>query len=436
MASQADHDALITEFCGMTGSSAEEAQQYLISSHWNLGTAAAEYYAQDDTATSEEQQIPAAPPAASSQTPAYTPQAAVPGGGRRLGSDDEPGTVPGAFPSGSDAPPANAPPSYPSTQKSKRANPGRKIATLGDLGSGGPGGNDESDDDDDADQDFFAGGEKSALAVQNPDELKRRIIEKAKKGVPRSTPSANTPQAPSHFSGPAQTLGGDDAPSVRVGDDPQTSTPTSQAPQIHHRELHFWKDGFSVDDGPLYRSDDPANAGHLAMIRAGRAPLAIMNVQRGEEVDVKLIQHEENYVQPKKKYKPFSGHGNRLGSPVPGAIEAEDMPVPKPATSQGSTSSTVATSQAGSSGMQVDDSQPTVTLQVRLGDGSRLSSRFNTSHTIGDVYDFVAASSPGSQGRAWVLMTTFPSKELKDKGATLESLSDFKRGGVVVQKWT
>jgi UBX domain-containing protein 1 len=32
-------------------------------------------------------------------------------------------------------------------------------------------------------------------------------------------------------------------------------------------------------------------------------------------------------------------------------------------------------------------------------------------------------------------MTTFPSKELEDKSVVLGDMSDFKRGGVVVQKW-
>jgi UBX domain-containing protein 1 len=83
----------------------------------------------------------------------------------------------------------------------------------------------------------------------------------------------------------------------------------------------------------------------------------------------------------------------------------------------------------------VDESQPIVTLQIRLGDGTRLTSRFNTSHTIGDVYQFVSAASPSSQDRPWVLMTTFPNKDLTEKSAVLGDLPEFKRGGVVVQKW-
>lgn len=215
--------------------------------------------------------------------------------------------------------------------------------------------------------------------------------------------------------------------------DPAASLP--RRPDLVERRLHFWEDGFSVDDGPLYRSDDPANAGYLAMIRQGRAPLHIMNVDPTQEVDVKLVQHAEKYVAPQTKYKPFSGGGQRLGSPTPGpAVTAPSSAAP-PASNSNPTTSSASTEPAAPQAVSVNDSQPTISLQVRLGDGTRLVSRFNTTHTIGDVYAFVNASSPSSQGRAWVLMTTFPSKELQDKAIALGDLAEFKRGGVVVQKW-
>ena len=203
------------------------------------------------------------------------------------------------------------------------------------------------------------------------------------------------------------------------------------APQPLQRErvnrvLHFWNDGFSVDDGDLYRSDDPRNAEILNGIRQGRAPLSIMNVQPGQEVDVEIKQHQENYVRPKKKWVPFGGQGNRLGSPTPGSISAA------PSTSAPTSSTT--TVQAAK--VNVDESQPTVNLQIRLGSGTRLPARFNITQTVGDVYGFVAATSPESQNRSWVLMTTFPNKDLTDKSQVLGEMSDLKRGGVVVQKWT
>jgi UBX domain-containing protein 1 len=236
----------------------------------------------------------------------------------------------------------------------------------------------------------------------------------------RAQPPPSDSKKKTYFTGTARTLGGDDAPSQVVGD-PREGRP-QPAPRVH-RTLHFWADGFSVDDGDLYRSDDPRNAEILDGIRRGRAPLSIMNVQPGQEVDVEIKQHEEKYAKPKPKYKPFAGSGQRLGSPTPAVRVAEPT--------------TAAAAPAATEPVKpdVDESQPTVTLQIRLGDGTRLTSRFNTTHTMGDVYSFVAAASPASQGRPWVLMTTFPNKELTDKSAVLGELPDFKRGGVVVQKW-
>ena len=408
-----------------------QAVNYLTINQWSLDDAIANYYqVLEDSSSSADYSDPAPPPP-TQPIPTSIPSEPIPGGGRRLGDTS---STPQAIPVSASQPAAK--------QKSKAPPSGnKKFATLGDIASSSSHaghGHAQADDGDDSDedQDFFAGGEKSALAVQNPDELKRKIIEKAKRAQPPPRPSAPTPR--SAFTGPAQTLGSDDTPSQPIpgpSSGPTTRSQNQNPPPVVERQLHFWADGFSVDDGPLYRSDDPANAGHLAMIRMGRAPLEIMNVQKGEEVDVKLVQHEEKYVKPKKKYVPFSGGGQRLGSPVPGVSDTT-----APSISSSSPANTAAAQgqqqQQQRGGMDVDESQPTISLQVRLGDGTRLSSQFNTSHTIGDVYDFVGRASPGSAGRAWVLMTTFPSKELTNKGAKLGDLGEFRRGGVVVQKWT
>ena len=197
--------------------------------------------------------------------------------------------------------------------------------------------------------------------------------------------------------------------------------------------LHLWQDGFSVDEGPLYRYDDPANADTLRMINSGRAPLDLLNVEHGQEVDLELDpKKEQKFVQLKKKYKPFSGSGQRLGSPTPGATASSSTSVPSAAASSSTPAQATATATPD---VVIDNSQPTVNLQIRLGDGTRLQSRFNTTHTIGDVYSFVERSRPESVTRAYALMTTFPSKELKDKTETLGDNADLKRGGVVVQKW-
>ncbi len=161
------------------------------------------------------------------------------------------------------------------------------------------------------------------------------------------------------------------------------------------------------------------------MINQGRAPLELLNVEHNQEVDLQLDnQKETKYVQPTKKYKPFSGSGQRLGSPTPGIASVATPSATATLQPTASPSSTSALP-------IIDDAEPTITLQIRLGDGTQMRSRFNTTHTIDDVYGFVTASTPAQ--RPFVLMTTFPSKEL-DRSVVLGE--EFTRGGVVVQKWT
>ena len=238
----------------------------------------------------------------------------------------------------------------------------------------------------------------------------------------------------SHFKGTARTLGGDDAPSEVIEDPAARET---RPRDLIERRLHFWADGFSVDDGPLLRLDDPNNAGILEQIRQGRAPLSILNVEPGQEVDVKIEQHTENYVKPKAKYKPFSGGGQRLGSPTPGVTAAGgNGPTQVPSAGAPATPSSPSNAQSATSASpSINEAEPVITLQVRLGDGMRLPARFNVTHTIGDVYDFVNSASASSRTSDWTLMTTFPSTELSDKTKKLGDLPETKRGGTVVQRW-
>ncbi|OSS46912.1 hypothetical protein B5807_08813 [Epicoccum nigrum] len=433
----ANRDDQIAQLAGLTGVPPAEAERYLDAANGDLQVAAELFYEQSGEAEADQasdtemagDDQPANPP--SEQQRQQQQQQPVPGGGRTLG---------GAY-----VPPTEASSSSSSRAQSTqpKAPQQRGVAglrTLKDLqsSSGGHGhahdDDDSGDDDkDDENQDFFAGGEKSGLAVQNPNQANPRdhinnILKRARQNAPR--PGGDDERPTTRFTGSGMTLGGDDAPSRHIPD-PNATQPAPQ-PRAH-RELHLWRDGFSVDDGALFRYDDPANARTLEMINTGHAPLHILNVEHGQEVDVEVHAHkDEDYKQPKKKYVPFGGSGQRLGSPTPGASTA----AAPPAAASSNTAAAAAPAAAGSSAqpsVEVDASVPTVTLQIRLGDGTRMQSRFNTTHTIGHVYDFVDRAS--TDGRAYALMTTFPSKELTDKAQVLGDMAEFKRGGVVVQKW-
>ena len=237
---------------------------------------------------------------------------------------------------------------------------------------------------------------------------------------------------PSRFHGSGQTLGGDDAPS-QVIPDPNAQAAVPSPPQT--RVLHLWEDGFSIEDGPLHRFDDAQNAADLAMIRSGRAPLHLMNVRENQQVDVHLQKHDENYKQPTKVWKPFSGSGQRLGSPTPVVQSNSGAAAPPRVAPASARSDSPAIS--GPPEVVIDPAVPTVSLRLQLANGTRLPVRFNTTQTVGDVYDFITRAAPqDSAGRSWVLATTFPNKDHTDKSLVLGEMAEFKRGGTAVQKWS
>jgi UBX domain-containing protein 1 len=142
-----------------------QAERYLAAGNWNIETAAALFFEQADPA--EEEQSDADVDMAGDEPTNPTPNPAQqqqPGGGRTL--------------DGTYVPPAAG--SSSSSQPAAPRQPQRGLRTLGDLQSSGGGGHGHSHDDDDDDeqddenQDFFAGGEKSGLAVQNPNQSNPR----------------------------------------------------------------------------------------------------------------------------------------------------------------------------------------------------------------------------------------------------------------------
>ncbi|CAO3596419.1 unnamed protein product [Absidia cylindrospora] len=205
---------------------------------------------------------------------------------------------------------------------------------------------------------------------------------------------------PSYFTGYGHTLGSDEDASVTV-----TGTAVeeddSMAPVTRH--LTFWRNGYSVDDGPLLRYDDPANSAMLNAINSGRAPLSLLNVQHGQPVDVKVSKRQdEDYVPPPKAPpKPFEGSGNRLGSG-----------------SSSSDTDITTTSMPSTEPFEIDPSQPTTSVQIRLSDGSRLVKKFNLTHTVNDLRRYIDSEQHGQ--RSYFLQTTFPVKQLQNGEQSLK----------------
>lgn len=259
-----------------------------------------------------------------------------------------------------------------------------------------------------------------------------------------SEESSPGPSRSSNFRGSGVTVGGEGTESRTIADAQVPRTPRGEELPVVTRTLHLWRDGFSIEDGSLRRYDDPQHAMDLQMIRTGRAPLHLMDVEHGQRCDVRLQQHEEDWHQLPRIYRPFGGHGHRLGSPVPGDGNAASAPTHRATASTGSsisipTPAAAATAPAPAAApapvADVDTSQPSVAIRFQMPDGSRLPARFNLTHTIGDLYQFARSASADTGNRSFIIQSTFPSKEYTDQGQKLEEIDAFKRGGIAVVKW-
>ena len=212
--------------------------------------------------------------------------------------------------------------------------------------------------------------------------------------------------------GGGYTLGDRERQSARVA-----NPEAEKKKELTKVRVTFYQDGFTVDDGDLRRLDDPANKEFLADVHAGRAPREFTS-----DVAVELVNKmTEKYTEQPKKFAAFKGQGQSLGSTA--AAPAASSAAASSATAPASSSTPPATG--------VDESAPTTSLQIRLGDGSRLVAKFNPSQTVGDVRDFVRRARPDD--RAFDLATTFPRQLLDDDSKTIEAAG--LKGAVVVQSW-
>ncbi|KAG8853057.1 hypothetical protein FRB96_008435 [Tulasnella sp. 330] len=354
-----------------------------------------------------------------------------------------------------------------STPTSGRGSGGTgRFATLNDMVSGGgpprgrpqqrqphAGDDDEDEEDEGEAENWYTGGERSGLSVENPDRpgrgvpvggglgTVRDILRKAAAGGPPPEPAGSAgPSTGSVFTGGGHVLGSDEVDSAYIPDPHARSTVLEDREvETAVREITFWREGFSIQDGPLMRYDDPANAEVLDAINSGNAPPSILNVAVGQPVELRVSRRiKEDYVQPPKRFSAFEGGGNRLGSTVPGHVATSSI-TPAPSSSSSSqppgafpSSSSAANRAAVVPKFEVDTNAPTTSVQIRLADGTRLVSRMNHTHTVGDIRGFINASRPGQVNTPYTIGTTFPNRILDDDTATIQGAGLL--NSVVVQR--
>ncbi|XP_060564960.1 NSFL1 cofactor p47-like [Ruditapes philippinarum] len=383
MADKAKQD-MIDNFIKITAVDQDRARFYLESSAWNLELAMGSFYEGDP--------------------------------------DDDDDLVGGVVGSAMPQQPPAMAPQEPETGSRKSKTTGTSSSRFATIGSMQGQGEDSSEEEGQA---FYAGGsERSGQQVLGPKKKKTNVVEDLFKSArEHGAEEVNSAEPPRPGGSRAFKGSG-----YRLGDgEGQDSEEISGEPVAKSRRqvdcvLKLWKNGFSVDDGPLRDFKDPANKEFLASISKGEVPHELIQEARGGEVNLNMEDHRtEDYVKPKVPTKAFTGEGNVLGSPAPTVVSASSKSSSKAPSSNQST-------------LKVDESKPVTTIQIRLADGSRLVSKFNHSHTVRDIRQHITSSRPQYEGANFILQTTFPNRELTNTSETIEQAK--LQNAVVVQRLT
>jgi len=177
----------------------------------------------------------------------------------------------------------------------------------------------------------------------------------------------------------------------------QSEAAASTGDNVKTVKLNMYRNGFTVDEGPLRDPAAPENEEFMQNLNRGMIPRELR--EAGKEIDVVLTdKREEDYVPP--AYVAFSG-GATLGA------------------SSSSSERVIFTDSmlTGLGAVVVDDSKPTTTLQIKTQSGQKLRVKINQDQTVlhlaGHIRSVVGA------GGSFTLNAGFPPKDLANASLTI-----------------
>lgn len=363
-------DEVIAQFIEISGSDEDVANFYLSSSNWSLEDALSNFLGNQGDDGQNQNQV-------ESTTPAPAPVAA----NVKVESAEQ-------FPMKSSAKP--------------------RFATLNDMAQGSP--------DNEEGQAFYAGGsERSGQQVLGPPKRKNfreQLTDMFRMAQEQS--SAESAPAPSTSSGKSWGQG------IRLGmtnSDHSVVKPETRDGEQTNRPtviLKLWSQGFSINDGELRPYDDADNKEFLETVMRGEIPNELLEMGWMVNVDVEDHRQEE-YKKKSVPLKTFKGCGHTLGSPAP------DIKDDSSTQSKASNQANIENEKKAKESLKLDTSAPTTSLQIRLEDGTRLAAQFNLTHTVEDIRQYIQNARPQYESRNYTLVSTFPTRELSDVKATIES---------------
>ncbi|XP_073424407.1 UBX domain-containing protein 2A [Dendrobates tinctorius] len=172
--------------------------------------------------------------------------------------------------------------------------------------------------------------------------------------------------------------------------------------------IKMWKNGFTINDGYLRDYSDAANRQFMDSMKKGELPPELHKTFAKKELSVNVEDRKgEEYMIRKKRVDPFSGQGHRLGSATPNVItkagsglengDDESLPI-----------------------VELDAGESATNVKIWLADGKRIVQKFNMTHRISDVRNFVERIPCKSEKIPFMLATSFPLRNLLDETLTIE----------------
>ncbi|KAL7466635.1 hypothetical protein ACHAXS_006930 [Conticribra weissflogii] len=206
------------------------------------------------------------------------------------------------------------------------------------------------------------------------------------------------------------------------------------------RTITMYRSGFTVDDGPYRRLDDPANAEFLTSLARGLVPRELSQEAAengGEgEVMVGLVDRRGEEYDPERHaqrggrrgrgggeaagFQSFSGEGQSLGASSGGA----------PASSNAGGVIDPTSVENSGNPPQVDSSRPCTSIAIRLLNGKRLVVKINLDSPVSALGQHIGTQAGEDR---YVLTAGYPPAVIEDLGKTVEE-AGLKGAQVVLKK--
>mmetsp|Transcript_14607 Transcript_14607/g.16786 ORF Transcript_14607/g.16786 Transcript_14607/m.16786 type:complete len:248 (+) Transcript_14607:22-765(+) len=210
--------------------------------------------------------------------------------------------------------------------------------------------------------DTYAGGEKSGLAIEHPEDVDA-IVRKAEENAKKNQAKGNAGKP------------------------------------VTNLKITLFKNGYMIDDKDFFDYNTPEGKAFMTELNQGRVPQSLAN-KYPDGLDVGLEdRRSENYEKPPPpKYVEFSGSGTALSKTTAKAISGSNPELAdKP---------------------KIDPSKPTTTVRIKFHDGKTVNLEVNMDTKVFVLFDYVLSAAPVDGD--FKLIAGFPPKPITAVDKTIE----------------